>query len=214
MSTRLVVIGAGGFGRETLDVVEAINTAASSPVFELLGVVDAAPSELNRGRLADRGIPVLGTLEQWIASGDDAQVAVAIGTPRVRQRIARTVEEAGLTAATLVHPDAQIGSMAAIAPGAIICGGVQFSTNVSIGSHVHLNPNSTIGHDTVIGDFVSVNPGAVISGDVTIGRCTLVGAGAVVLQGLALGADVVVGASACVVRDVAPSTTVKGVPAR
>jgi len=214
MTTPLVVIGAGGFGRETIDVVEAINEAATSQVFGLLGVVDSAPSEANRRRLADRGIPLLGTVEAWIASGSRAHVTVAIGTPALRERIAREVASAGLSVATLVHPSARIGSKAHIGSGAVICGGVQYSTNVSIGSHVHLNPNATIGHDTVLGDFVSVNPGAVVSGDVTIGRRTLVGAGAVVLQGLELGEDVVVGAGACVVRNVAASLTVKGVPAR
>jgi sugar O-acyltransferase (sialic acid O-acetyltransferase NeuD family) len=214
MITRLVVIGAGGFGRETLDVVEAVNEAADRPLFELVGVVDSAPSELNLRRLAERGIPLLGSVEQWLASGDEAHVTVAIGTPAVRERIVREVEAAGREFATLVHPAARLGSRPQVGRGAVICGGVQYSTNVAIGSHVHLNPNATIGHDTVIGDFVSINPGAIVSGDVTIGRRTLVGAGAVVLQGLVLGDDVVVGASACVVRDVAASITVKGVPAR
>jgi sugar O-acyltransferase (sialic acid O-acetyltransferase NeuD family) len=214
MSVTLVVIGAGGFGRETLDVIEAINAAAAEPVFDLLGVVDSAPSEPNRRRLAERDIPLLGTVAEWIAMNNPAHVVVAIGNPGVRERVARDVERAGLSVATLVHPAAQIGSRALIGSGSVICGGVQYSTNVMTGRHVHLNPNATIGHDAVLGDFVSVNPGAIISGEVFVGRRTLVGAGAVVLQGLALGDDVVVGASACVVRDVPPSTTVKGVPAR
>ena len=39
MTGRLVVIGAGGFGREVIDVVRAIN-AAGSLSWDLVGVVD------------------------------------------------------------------------------------------------------------------------------------------------------------------------------
>ena len=47
VSSSVVVIGAGGFGREVVDVVEAINaasTAAGRAAWDLLGVVDDAPS--------------------------------------------------------------------------------------------------------------------------------------------------------------------------
>ena len=41
MSTPLVVVGAGGFGRDTLDVVEAVNAVTTR--FEILGVLDDDP---------------------------------------------------------------------------------------------------------------------------------------------------------------------------
>ena len=56
MTTPIVVVGAGGFGRETLDVVEAVNAAASQPAFEVLGVVDDAPSAENLVRLKSREV--------------------------------------------------------------------------------------------------------------------------------------------------------------
>jgi len=214
MSTPLVVIGAGGFGRETLDVVEAMNRAALLPVFELLGVVDANPSEQNLSRLCARGIRYLGTDIEWLASGNQARYLIGIGNPKTRERVDHDWRHAGLLAAIAVHPAATIGSQSMLGEGVIICAGVQVSTNVRLGRHVHLNPNATVGHDTALEEFVSVNPAATLSGDATVGRRALVGAAAVVLQGLAVGEDAVVGASACVVHDVPPGTTVKGVPAR
>jgi acetyltransferase-like isoleucine patch superfamily enzyme len=59
-----------------------------------------------------------------------------------------------------------------------------------------------------------VNPAANISGGVALEEGVLVGAGAVVLQYLTVGARSIVGAGAVVTRDVAPDTTVIGVPAR
>lgn len=203
---RLVVVGAGGFGRETLDVVAALGG------FTLLGVLDDAPSPTNLERLQRRGIAHLGSVDDWLADGDDAEYVIAIGQPALRRTLVGRFGDR--TAATLVHPSAGIGSVAAIGRGGIVCAGVQVSTNVQLGTHVQLNPNTTIGHDAVLHDFVSINPAATISGECVIASGALVGAGAVVLQGLTVGPDAVVGAAACVVRDVPAATTVKGVPAR
>lgn len=215
MTQPLVVIGAGGFGREALDVVAAMNIAASAPVFELLGVLDDAPSNVNLKRLAARTVPYLGPVAGWVEEAStEVTYAVAIGSPGARQRISEVFDAKGFAAATLLHPRAVIGSMCTIGSGAIICSGVQVSTNVTVGRHVHLNPSATVGHDSVIEDFVSINPAATISGECLLRQRCYVGAGAVVLQGLEVRHDSIVGASACVTRDVSAAAQVKGVPAR
>jgi sugar O-acyltransferase (sialic acid O-acetyltransferase NeuD family) len=214
MTVPIVVVGAGGFGRETLDVVDAINRFSGSTVFEVLGVVDSAPSVLNQERLQARGIPWIGTPEAWLKSDCEALYMIGVGNPVARRRVFEQFRSAGRTAATLIHPSASIGSAFSLGEGSIVCGGAQISTNVRTGVHVHINPNATIGHDSVLGDFVSINPAATVSGSVHIGAQTLVGAGAVVLQELTIGAQCTIGASACVTRDVEDSRTVVGVPAR
>lgn len=210
----LVVIGAGGFGRETLDVVAALNEHGPSPVFDVLGVIDANPSAANLDRLRSRGIAYLGTERDWLERRIPADFLVAIGSPALRSQVTRVLLDAGLVAATAVHPSVGLGTMTTVGAGSVICAGAQVSTNVRIGEHVHINPNATIGHDSVVADFVSVNPAAIVSGDVTVASGALIGAGAVVLQGLTVGAGSTVGAAACVVRDVPPRIIVKGIPAR
>ncbi len=210
----LVVIGAGGFGRETLDVVEAINNAAPVPVWNILGVVDDGPGLDNLVRLEARGIPLLGPLAEWLPRRTETAYVVGVGTPALRRRIADRLALHGCRAATLIHPSAVIGSQCRLGAGAVICAGVQVSTNVAIGQHVHLNPSATIGHDCILEDFVSVNPAATISGDCTVRAGATIGAGAVVLQQIEIGVGATVGAAACVVRDVPKDEVVKGVPAR
>lgn len=213
MTTDLIVVGAGGFGRETLDVIEAIARVGAGPQYNVLGVIDDRPSEVNLNRLAARGYRWLGTVAEALA-GAPAHYALAIGTPSVRHRVAEQFDAKGWRAVTLVHPAAVVGSVASIGEGCIICGGVQLSTNTSLGRFVHLNPSATIGHDSNLADYVSVNPGAIVSGEVTIGSRVLVGAGAVVLQGLTVARDATIGASACVTHNVPEAVVVVGVPGR
>ena len=63
---RVVVVGASGFGRECLDVLDAMVAAGSA--VEVAGVVDDGPSELNLERLTARGVGHLGTMDGWLAS--------------------------------------------------------------------------------------------------------------------------------------------------
>lgn len=213
MAKPLVIVGAGGFGREVIDVVRAVNEAADEPLWELLGVVDRAPSDINRNRLATLGVRHLGGLDR-LSEMRGASVLIGVGMPTARAEIARLIDRAGLSSPSLVHPTAVVGSECQVADGIVVCAHVVIGTNVGLGRHAHLNPHAVIGHDSVLRDFVSVNPNATISGDCFIEDRVLVGAGAVVLEGLRVGRCAVVGGSACVVRDVTPGTVVKGVPAR
>lgn len=207
--TPLVIIGAGGFGRECHDIVARMNEAA--PRWQFAGFIDDA--EPDAGLLARRGATWLGAsaeLSKWAG----AAYIAGVGDPGVRRRLAARAEAAGLTPATLVHPAATFGLDVETGAGSVVCSHVSVTTNVRIGRHVHLDQNVTVGHDAVLADFCRVNPGATISGAVTIGEDSLVGANATVLQGRRVGRGATVGAGAVVVHDVPPGATVIGVPAR
>lgn len=213
MAEPLVIVGAGGFGREVLDVADAINAASTSPVWDIVGVIDDGPAQTNLDCLESRKVTFLGGVEESLTR-KPFHFAVGIGAPAARRMITDRLEAAGHSSATLVHPSASQGFDVVIGAGSVICAGVRLTTNIRIGRHVHVNLNTTIGHDSVIGDFVSLNPLVSISGDCTIEDDVLVGVAGVVLNGLTVGQGSTVGGSACVVREVAAGVVVKGIPAR
>lgn len=210
----LVIIGAGGFGREVLDVVQAVDLLGASADVRrnCLGFIDDGIVDGDR----------LDRIDSTHLGGSDdlprfegARFVVGVGNPAVREQLAARAVDAGLVPLpALVHPDATIGADVTLGDGSVVCAGVRVTTNVRVGEHVHLNINSTVGHDAIIEDYVTVNPLAAISGDVRLGRGVTVGTTACVNQGLAVGAGAVVGSGAAAVKDTRAGVTVVGVPAR
>lgn len=209
---RVVVVGASGFGRECLDVLEAM--AAAGTAVEVVGVVDDAPSESNLKRLAARGSAYLGTVEAWLGSaGPVERYVLGIGDPVVRRRLVSRLGEAGAQPFTAIHPSATFGACVVVEEGVVVCAGAAISTNVRLGRFVHVNPNATIGHDAILGKYVSVNPAAVVSGEVQVGEGSLVGAAATILQNLHVGECATVGAGAVLTKDLPDNVVAMGVPA-
>jgi len=204
----IVIYGAGGFGREVLDVVEAINV--NSAEYEFLGFLD--DGEVDGELLRRRGTRLLQGLSEARLSG--AKYVIGIGNSEARRAIDDRLRAEGVEAIILVHPAATVGSEVTLGPGCVLTAGVRVTTNITCGRHVDLHVNCTVGHDSVLGDYVSVFPGATISGNVTIGAGATVGTGANILPGVTIGEHAFVGAGAVVTRDVADGQTVVGSPAR
>ncbi|GAA4110684.1 acetyltransferase [Knoellia locipacati] len=207
MSARLVIVGAGGFARETTEIARRAYPGLA------LAFVDDAPSHDALRLMAGHGATSLGTLDAWVPDPHDTCV-IAIGDPAARASIAACLADRGARFAVLVHPDATVADSAVLEPGVVIAPGARVSADVILGSHVHVDQNATIGHDTRVGACARLNPAACISGNVSIGERAYIGAAAVVLQGLVVGDGSTVGAGAVVVRDTPQDTVVKGVPAR
>jgi len=204
----LIIVGAGGHGREVLDVVEAVN--AASPTFEFLGFLDDGP--VDDVLLRRRNARLLGTSEDLAVI--EAEYLIGIGSPDARRRIDRLATGFGRRAAIAIHPTATLGSDLRIGPGAVVTAGSRLTTNITLGRHVHANTNSTIGHDCLIGDYVTINPGANVSGGVTLQEGVTLGTSSAVIQGITIGHDTVIGAGAVVVRDLPPNIVAVGVPAK
>lgn len=204
----LVIVGAGGHGRELFVTVTAINAVA--PTWNILGFVDDSPTHLDRvERLGTRIVGNTAWLEE-----NPCHYAIGIGTSVVRRKISAQLEAAGCIPATIVHPGAHLGLDIRLGDGVVIYDRCTLTTNVEIARHTHLNVGCTIHHDSVVGEFVQFSPGVFVNGDCTIENDSFIGPGVIVGRGSTIRPNARVGAGAVVLQEVAADTMVVGVPAR
>lgn len=204
----VVIVGAGGFGRESVDIVR--QSLTQRPTARLVGIVDDGDPDL---ALLDRlGIEFLGTTDDARSAG--FSYVIAIGSGAVRRRVVERLRQGTGDPLSFVHPSTSLGSDVVLGAGCLVNAGAVITSHVAIGDHVDVHANASVGHDCILEPFASIFPAATVSGDVRIERGATVGAAAVVLPGRTIGADAMVGAGAVVTRDVPAGTTVAGNPAR
>lgn len=205
----LVILGAGGFARETLDVVDAIN--AVSPTWDVLGFI--VDSQYGQPGTIINDRPILGDFS-WLEAHRDTYVVCGVGAPETKLRMINRLAHLNIRYASLIHPSVLKTRWMQVGQGVVITAGCVLSNSIKIHDHVHLNPNCTIGHDVILGSFVSVAPAAVISGNVELGEGVYFGTGAKVIQKKTVGQWSIVGAGAVIISDIPDNVTVVGVPAR
>ncbi|MEW6106145.1 MAG: acetyltransferase [Bacillota bacterium] len=204
---RLVIVGAGGFGREVAWLVDDINR--SRPTWELLGFVDDQAT----GKTVE-GHPILGDRSCLANLSPRPWIVCSIGDPRVRKRVVDVLSADGYQFATLVHPTVCMSRFVRVGCGSVVSAGVVVSTNVTIGRHVILELGCRVAHDSVLGDFASLMVGVNIAGEVNVETGCYIGAGATVINRVSVGEWSIIGAGAAVVKDIPPRVVAVGVPAR
>lgn len=206
----LIIFGASGFGREVAWLVERINRV--SPTWNLLGFMDdnaaIQGTEIN-------GYRVLGGTDA-VRNYMDAYFVCAVGASRVRETIIWNLKaiNPNIKFATVIDPSVEMSDLVTIGEGTIICAHTIVTVNITIGDHVIINLDCTIGHDAILRDYVTLYPSVNVSGMTDIGRCSELGTGMQIIQGKSVGEYSIVGAGAVVVKDIPANCTAVGSPAK
>ena len=206
----LYIIGAGGFGREVAWLVERINEVG--PTWNLKGFID--DNTAIHGSVQD-DYSVVGGCDYLMNITQEVWVICAVGSAKIRQKIIEKLKNyANVKFATLIDPSVMRSERVDIGEGSIICAGTIITVDISIGNHVIINLDCTIGHDDIIHDFVTIYPSVNVSGNVIIGECAELGTGMQIIHGKSIGRESILGAGAVVIRDIPEKCTAVGSPAK
>mgnify|MGYP005836463779 CR=1 FL=1 len=207
----IVIVGAGGFGREVAQLITDINE--EKPTWEILGFVDDDPGKREQDI---GGLAVIRTIGDMAWPKTRPAIALGIGFPRVKRRIIRQITERFPEAEfpALIHPSASVGRNVAFGPGCLIAAGCVLTVDINMGSFVLLNLLCTVGHDATIGNFTTCYVNVNLAGYSALEDGVEMGTGSVVIPGKTVGSGSVVGAGAVVVNDIPPNSVAVGVPAR
>lgn len=137
---------------------------------------------------------------------------IAVGNPADKKKLLSKLPK-DTNFWNYISPRAYVNELK-MGQGNFICAGTIITANVTIGSHVHLNLHTTVGHDAIIGDFVTTAPNVNISGNVTIKDGVYLGTASCVREKLTICENVILGMNASVVKDITESGTYVGIPAK
>jgi sugar O-acyltransferase (sialic acid O-acetyltransferase NeuD family) len=203
----LLIVGAGGFARETAAAVAAAGGR------QLLGFLDDR-AELH-GTAID-GVPVLGPVEAAL-DHPDARLLVCTGNPYnywSRRTLVGRLELPAERFASFVHPTAWLAPGTVVGEGSVLLAGVVATAAVTIGAHVAVMPGTILTHDGVIGDFATIASGVRLGGNAVVGEGAYIGAGVLVREGVTVGRWSMLGMGSLVLADVPAGEVWVGAPAR
>jgi acetyltransferase EpsM len=199
VSERIAVLGAGGHATVIVATLRAMGR-------NVVAVFDDA-LDCQEGHVL--GVPLCGPIADAKKSSCTHAI-IGIGDNSARKRISSEIDFEWTTA---VHPFSSVHPDVVLGPGTVVFAGGIVQPGASIGAHVILNTKASVDHHCRVGDYSHIADGH-LGGGVSIGEGVFLALGSSVLPGLHVGDWAVVGGGAVVTRDVAPRTTVVGVPAR
>lgn len=204
----MVILGAGGFAKELLQVVEQHYPLDSIAFYD-----DRTP---DLPALLFDTYPIIRNKEELKKFFQEfgSQFVIGIGNSKARDTMARMATEQGGELASAIDKNANISTYCTIGEGATILANANISNSAIIGKAPLIYYNVIVTHDCHVGDFAELSPGATLLGHVTVGDYTQIGANATVCPKVTIGNHCFVGAGAVVTKDVPDNTIVVGSPAR
>lgn len=167
---RLIILGAGGFGRTVADV------ARQTDHYNTICHLDDAPGENVIGTLAEFSTFASGTADADCST----EMFAAFGNNAFRLEWCRKIASAGIKLAALIHPGAYVSPEAHIGPGCVVLPMAVVHTEVHVELGCIINCGAIIDHGCVIEEGCHLCLGAIVKAENRIATLTKVEAGEII----------------------------------
>lgn len=166
----LVIIGAGGLGREVMWQLEHMDSD-----YNILGFVDDNEKILGQ---EINGHIVLGGIKWLTDYSQDIAAVICIGNPDIRKSMYETLKENPyIYFPTIIAKDVYYSEYVKVGMGCIICAKTILTVNIRLGDFVIVNFGCKIAHDVDICDFSTLYYDVNVAGNVKIGQMMQIGMG-------------------------------------
>lgn len=211
MLKKILIYGAGGFGKEVASIINKINEI--KPEWNIIGFIDDG---VRKGTYIAHYGKVLGDYSYLNGFAEAVSVAFAIGSPKTLKSVVERIDNALIEFPNIFHPEVYFADPVSfkIGRGNVVVRGCSFSVDVTIGNFNQFNSISALAHDVTVGDYNVLMPLTRISGETSIGNGNFFGIGAVALQGIKIGNDTRIGAGSYIMRSTQDGHLYFGNPAK
>ncbi len=168
---RLIILGAGGFGRTIADIAE------QSGEYEKIEFLDD-------NVIGSHVIARLSDLEAFVNNNDaDSAFYCAIGDNILRCELIERIQSFGGNVVSIIHRASYVSPTVKLGAGVAILPHASIGTSVRIGTGCIINMNAIVDHDTNLEDGVHIAPGAIVKGENRISKYTKIDSGMVIERG-------------------------------
>lgn len=161
MKQKLLLVGAGGFGRVVLEHAAEL--------------YDCAFLDDGEATIVD-GVPVIGkTNDMGSFYPDYKLLLVTIGNNALRERLYKEAAAISYSFPNIIHTSAYISPRAHIGSGCVILNNAVVQNNAKCGDGCILNPGVELHHDSTIGSYCLIYTNSVVRSLTTVGSRVWIG---------------------------------------
>lgn len=204
---KLIIVGAGGFGRE---VYHWAQDSFSPNQYEIKGFLSPNSNDLAGFNIEAR---ILGD-EHTYEVQDDDRFLFAIGNIQIKKRVVAALKSKGAVFVSLIHPTALVAKTTKLGEGVVLCPFVTVSDHVELDDFVMMNFYSSCGHDAKVGKYSILCPYSTMNGFSTLEDEVFLGSHTTVTPLRRVGFQSQVSANSAVMYDVPAHHFVYGVPGK
>ncbi len=162
---KLLILGAGGYGKTVADLAEQLGC------YEGIAFLDDSRT----------GEGILGKCGDFPRfAHEDTQMYPAFGSNAVRIRWLKSLRDAGIRIPSLVHPRAYVSPKARLGEGTVVLPMAVVNTGVTVEAGCIINIGALVDHDSVIEEGTHLAPGAIVKAENRIPAGSKIDSGTVI----------------------------------